>query len=36
MQQGGAKMVKLESGGKQTEIRGVPRQPDIAVCATWG
>src|ERR1700687_840316 len=36
MQQGGAKMVKLESGGKQTEIVEFLASHDIAVCAHVG
>src|ERR1700682_5204432 len=36
MQQGGAKMVKLESGGKQTEIVEFLAGHDIAVCAHAG
>src|SRR5260370_24695907 len=36
MQQGGAKMVKLESGGKQTEIVEFLAGHDIAVCAHVG
>ena len=36
MQQGGAKMVKLESGGKQTEIVEFLASHDIAVCAHLG
>src|SRR4029077_12989954 len=36
MQQGGAKMVKLESGGKQTEIVEFLTGHDIAVCAHVG
>ena len=36
MQEGGAKMVKLESGGKQTEIVEFLTGHDIAVCAHVG
>ncbi|MGH8134519.1 MAG: 3-methyl-2-oxobutanoate hydroxymethyltransferase [Steroidobacteraceae bacterium] len=36
MQEGGAKMVKLESGGKQTEIVEFLAGHDIAVCAHVG
>jgi len=36
MQEGGAKMVKLESGGKQTEIVEFLSGHDIAVCAHVG
>jgi 3-methyl-2-oxobutanoate hydroxymethyltransferase len=36
MQEGGAKMVKLESGGKQTEIVEFLAGHDIAVCAHLG
>ena len=36
MQEGGAKMVKLESGGKQTEIVEFLSGHDIAVCAHLG
>src|ERR1700704_2483951 len=36
MQQGGAQMVKLESGGKQTEIVEFLASHDIAVCAHLG
>src|SRR3989440_462956 len=36
MQQGGAQMVKLESGGKQTEIVEFLASHDIAVCAHVG
>src|ERR1700724_673522 len=36
MQHGGAKMVKLESGGKQTEIVEFLDSHDIAVCAHVG
>jgi 3-methyl-2-oxobutanoate hydroxymethyltransferase len=36
MQQGGAQMVKLESGGKQTEIVEFLAGHDIAVCAHLG
>jgi 3-methyl-2-oxobutanoate hydroxymethyltransferase len=36
MQEGGAKMVKLESGGKQTEIVEFLTSHDIAVCAHVG
>jgi len=36
MQEGGAEMVKLESGGKQTEIVEFLASHDIAVCAHLG
>jgi 3-methyl-2-oxobutanoate hydroxymethyltransferase len=36
MQEGGAEMVKLESGGKQTEIVSFLASHDIAVCAHLG
>ncbi|MBV8784142.1 MAG: 3-methyl-2-oxobutanoate hydroxymethyltransferase [Gammaproteobacteria bacterium] len=36
MQEGGAKMVKLESGGKQTEIVEFLSSHEIAVCAHLG
>jgi 3-methyl-2-oxobutanoate hydroxymethyltransferase len=36
MQEGGAKMVKLESGGKQTEVVEFLAGHDIAVCAHVG
>ena len=36
MQEGGAKMVKLESGGRQTEIVEFLAGHDIAVCAHLG
>ncbi|HTD12521.1 MAG TPA: 3-methyl-2-oxobutanoate hydroxymethyltransferase [Steroidobacteraceae bacterium] len=36
MQEGGAQMVKLESGGKQTEIVEFLASHDIAVCAHLG
>ena len=36
MQEGGAQMVKLESGGKQTEIVEFLTSHDIAVCAHVG
>ena len=36
MQEGGARMVKLESGGKQTEIVEFLTSHDIAVCAHVG
>jgi 3-methyl-2-oxobutanoate hydroxymethyltransferase len=36
MQEGGAKMVKLESGGKQTEVVEFLAGHDIAVCAHLG
>jgi 3-methyl-2-oxobutanoate hydroxymethyltransferase len=36
MQEGGAKMIKLESGGKQTEIVEFLAGHDIAVCAHVG
>jgi 3-methyl-2-oxobutanoate hydroxymethyltransferase len=36
MQEGGAKMIKLESGGKQTEIVEFLSGHDIAVCAHVG
>src|SRR5437868_14418773 len=36
MQEGGAEMVKLESGGKQTEIVEFLSRHDIAVCAHLG
>src|SRR5207237_3664793 len=36
MQEGGAEMVKLESGGKQTEIVEFIASHDIAVCAHMG